>query len=249
LATLQLVQYSSWDDTDGKDESYAVIDEVFTSAYDTWVNLAGTYIGGEVVTTTDGLTTFLNGTDYQMDYINGQIKVLSTGNMVNATNYHIDYNYDETKEYDDTLDASVFWDDWVAVHFDAYYEGVGIFEGQAVDLNKCGAVQSTTISWTENVPAGASVTIEVALSADGGVTWDVWRVAANGGALPGLSAGMDLTGYKLKYRVKLNTTDLTVTPSVTNITVTFVSRKMFRIFADGTIKAAAQMIQSASENL
>jgi hypothetical protein len=72
-----------------------ITDESFTSAFDTPVSLANPNIvsGSEVVTSSDGLTTYVNGTDYTMDYVGGKITVLSTGSMVDATSYLIDYNY------------------------------------------------------------------------------------------------------------------------------------------------------------
>lgn len=75
--------------------SSAITNESFTSVFDTPVQLANTNIvsGTAVVTSTDGLTTFTEGSDYTMDYINGKITVLSTGTMVNSTAYHISYDY------------------------------------------------------------------------------------------------------------------------------------------------------------
>ena len=75
--------------------SLAVLAEVFTSAFDTLATLANPNIvsGSEVVKSSDGLTTYVKGIDYTMDYILGKITVLSTGSMVDATAYHIDYDY------------------------------------------------------------------------------------------------------------------------------------------------------------
>ncbi|WP_456486531.1 archaellin/type IV pilin N-terminal domain-containing protein [Candidatus Alkanophaga liquidiphilum] len=73
----------------------SVTNETFTSLYDQWVQLAHTNIveGSETVTDTSGATTYTSGTDYEMNYIAGQIKVLSGGNMSNNTDYYIDYEY------------------------------------------------------------------------------------------------------------------------------------------------------------
>jgi len=74
--------------------------ETFNSSeYDTWVQLANTGIVPytEKVTNTTDETPYVRGVDYEMDYVNGRIKVLSTGSMQNNTLYHIDYEkYDAT---------------------------------------------------------------------------------------------------------------------------------------------------------
>jgi len=76
-----------------------IVNETFNSSeYDTWVSLANSGIVPytEKVTNTTDETPYQRGTDYEMDYIAGKIKVLSTGNMSNNTDYHIDYEKYET---------------------------------------------------------------------------------------------------------------------------------------------------------
>ena len=76
-----------------------VEDETFTSNYDTAVNLDqdGIVEDSEEVTNTDGSGEFFEGRDYTMDYANGEITVLSTGEMADATDYNIDYEYSNEK--------------------------------------------------------------------------------------------------------------------------------------------------------
>jgi hypothetical protein len=107
-----------------------VTDESFTSSHDTAVNLAKRELqsGTETVTSSDGATTYTKGTDYTMDYAEGQITVLSTGAMADATSYLIDYTYDNTGVVmgkDGPLgDAMEFdgVDDYVEVPFDASFD-------------------------------------------------------------------------------------------------------------------------------
>ncbi|BAF60358.1 RTX toxins and related Ca2+-binding proteins [Pelotomaculum thermopropionicum SI] len=82
-------------------------------------------------------------------------------------------------------------------------------------------VLGSTISWTENKPAGTGVTVETSFSADG-TTWGAWSAVANGGAIPGLSNGTVLGGSaKVKYRVTLTpTADQKTSPKLLDITVT-----------------------------
>ena len=75
-------------------ETSTIENETFNSSeYDTWVQLANTGIVPytEKVTNTTDETPYVRGVDYEMDYVNGRIKVLSTGSMQNNTLYHIDY--------------------------------------------------------------------------------------------------------------------------------------------------------------
>jgi len=75
-------------------ETSIIENETFNSSeYDTWVQLANTGIVPytEKVTNTTDETPYVRGVDYEMDYVNGEIKVLSTGSMQNNTLYHIDY--------------------------------------------------------------------------------------------------------------------------------------------------------------
>ncbi|UYL64923.1 MAG: hypothetical protein EJNHJLOP_00034 [Methanophagales virus PBV082] len=74
----------------------SVVNETFNSSeYDTWVQLAHTNIvnASETVTDLSGATTYSRGTDYQMNYTDGKIMVLSTGSMSNYTDYLISYQY------------------------------------------------------------------------------------------------------------------------------------------------------------
>lgn len=72
---------------------YQITDEHFTSSYDTAVSLANQPIeyNSETIETTDDVTSYTRDTDYTIDYWNGTITVLSTGDMADATAYHATY--------------------------------------------------------------------------------------------------------------------------------------------------------------
>lgn len=129
----------------------------------------------------------------------------------------------------------------------AYYEGVGVFEGQPVDLTKCGEIQSAAVSWAESKPTGTAVVVEVSIF--DGAAWGDWQPVTSGGAIPGLTIGLDLTGYKIKYRAKLSTTNLSNAPGISQIKLTITSRKLFRVFSTGTVKAKADIVPTAVEQL
>lgn len=76
-------------------------DEPFTSSYDQFVGLVHSFVDRKTeptVTSSDGVTTYTRGTDYEIDFANGRIKVLSTGTMADATSYLIDYDYIDPHE-------------------------------------------------------------------------------------------------------------------------------------------------------
>ncbi|MCK5541718.1 MAG: hypothetical protein KAI40_03425 [Desulfobacterales bacterium] len=72
-----------------------IVDEEFTSDHDVAVVLDYDTINAASVevTTVDGGTTYTEDTDYTINYDDGQITVLSTGSMADATVFEIDYIY------------------------------------------------------------------------------------------------------------------------------------------------------------
>ncbi len=112
----------------------AVADESFASDHDTPVSLDNDNLTANSVTvnTPDGETTYTEDDDYTIDYDDGTITVLSTGDMADATEYHIDYDYtfledtDYTIEYDngtitvlstgDMADATEYHIDYTYTH-------------------------------------------------------------------------------------------------------------------------------------
>src|SRR5690606_15990725 len=70
-----------------------------------------------------------------------------------------------------------------------------------LDLSTVDAVAGSSISWAATTPAGTSITVETRLSLDGGSTWGPWQVCTNGGAIPGITPGMDLSNARIQTRV------------------------------------------------
>jgi hypothetical protein len=80
--------------------------QTFISNYDTFVSLddinddlVEINSGTETVKSTDGNTTYVSGTDYEMDYTNASIKVLSTGSMSDSTEYDISCDFIDSTNY------------------------------------------------------------------------------------------------------------------------------------------------------
>lgn len=77
-------------------DNSTITNETFNSSdYDTWVTLNYNDLlsGTILVSNLTDETPFILNSDYEMNYTDGSIKVLSAGNMTNWTNYHIDYDY------------------------------------------------------------------------------------------------------------------------------------------------------------
>ena len=88
-----------------------------------------------------------------------------------------------------------------------------------IDISTEAEVETTKIEWTATTPAGTSITIETALSLDGGESYGEWQTATNGNAIPGITAETDLSNARLKYRATLETEDTSVTPKLTSISL------------------------------
>lgn len=92
----------------------------------------------------------------------------------------------------------------------------GNYVSSPKDISSITKVAASKISWNASL-CGQTIKVEVRLSDDGGETWGDWEEATNGGAIPGISEGMDLTGYRLQTRVILSTTDITLSPLLHDI--------------------------------
>lgn len=89
-----------------------------------------------------------------------------------------------------------------------------------INLSTLGQASATsTLSWsaTDN---SQTITVETSVSTDNGSTWSDWATATNGGHIPGITTGMDLSNTQLKCRQTLSTTDTSVTPQLHNLTIT-----------------------------
>lgn len=77
-----------------------IVDEVVTGAHGAWVALAQKRLrpGTVVLTHSTGTPTYVEGTDYVIDYGEGQIMTLATGATTNAQSLKIDYIYDAIRK-------------------------------------------------------------------------------------------------------------------------------------------------------
>jgi hypothetical protein len=87
-----------------------------------------------------------------------------------------------------------------------------------LDLSAVGMVESSSVSWAQTLNGGA-IAIETRISTDNGATWSAWKPCTNGGAIPDLPYGTDVSTALLECRQSLSTSDPTVTPQLESITV------------------------------
>jgi len=97
--------------------------------------------------------------------------------------------------------------------------GTGIYI-ELIDIEFPHNVISTSISWTETKPAGATITLETNISLDGGNTWLGWQTCTNGGVIPDITKLVtDLSNAQMQIRVTMSTTGWYL-PSVDSISFT-----------------------------
>lgn len=87
------------------------------------------------------------------------------------------------------------------------------------NISQVGQAASSFITWNANTPANTGITIQTNLSLDGGTTWQGWQSVSNGGTIPGITSGTDLSNARLQIQQILATNDSTITPQLYDVTV------------------------------
>lgn len=176
-----------------------VVDESFTSAFDVAVALANQNIQTSpvpVVTSSDGLTTYAEGTDYTIDYVAGTITVLSTGTMADATAYLIDYTYQVTN-YATLVDSTATWtvDAFVGAKLVNETDGSScVITANSETTATCTLVGGTENDWdvgdsyrVYSDTSNLQITVAYAASADG--TWTAYTTTV------GTEGSIDVSGW------------------------------------------------------
>lgn len=73
------------------------------------------------------------------------------------------------------------------------------------------------IRWNSYTPASTTLTVDTNVFLSG--VWQGWQPVTNGGTIPGISNGTDLSGGKIKYRANLSTSDSRVTPWLHDVSI------------------------------
>lgn len=86
----------------------------------------------------------------------------------------------------------------------------------SIDLSPLGTYSTSTIDWTEVLPAGTSIAVSASLDGES------FSPVTKGGEIPGLSPSDPLSGVRLYIKVELQTTDNSATPEFSGLDVTVV---------------------------
>lgn len=88
------------------------------------------------------------------------------------------------------------------------------------------------------------VSIETRISTDDGTTWSAWKTCTNGGAIPDLPYGTDVSTALLECRQSLSTSDPTVTPRLESIALEINSQKFHGASLDVDSSVSLQPVQA-----
>jgi len=110
------------------------------------------------------------------------------------------------------------WNDFTT----RYISGSRVSPATVITTQDVMAVTSI-IAWTALTPAGTALTVETALSLDGGNTWTDWQMCTNGEPLLGIDELSSLQNVQLKTRVSMTTTNVHVTPELQDLTIDIIT--------------------------
>jgi len=86
-----------------------------------------------------------------------------------------------------------------------YYES-GYRETNAFDISRVQEVQGSGVFWEKEIPSNTDIEVEASLDGSS------WSACTNGGSIPVLSEGQDVSDDNLYFRFTLTTSDIEVTP-------------------------------------
>lgn len=154
-----------------------------------------------------------NWTETELSGGGGTIPGLSKGDDVSGTLWRFRW----TVSSRDSIDPVAL--SYVSASFRSGYHPSGQWVSPMIDLSGVGRAGSSSFSWENNsLPSGTTVTPFVRFSSDGGQTWGDWtEVTENGGAIPEIALGDDLSNVYFQYRLDLATDDIELTPEVDRV--------------------------------
>lgn len=95
--------------------------------------------------------------------------------------------------------------------FENIYHTSGSRTSAAYNVGSITNVLTSSISWDEYEPTGTTVLVETSINGGG-----LYSTATNGGSIPGIDLGDDLTGISILARTSLSTSDQTVSSEFSN---------------------------------
>ncbi len=132
-----------------------------------------------------------------------------------------------------------------------YFELVASWESDPIDLHVVGRIQDSVISWAATTPEGTHIAVYTSLY--DGDWWEPWQAVENDSSIPGLTleqnVGRDLSHSKIRFKIECVTSNITLTPNITELVIKINSQKILRLAPNGNIQFAGTMTQSAQINL
>jgi len=106
------------------------------------------------------------------------------------------------------------------------YPSTGTYIHSSQNISAVKSVQNATITYNKTTPADTTVTVYTRIGTYNGldmqgnedITWGSWVSRASGD--PIITAGTDVSKYRLQWKVDFTTTDASKTPSLNDVTIT-----------------------------
>jgi hypothetical protein len=121
----------------------------------------------------------------------------------------------DTITYDETSDSTIMMNALIGVGTANEYSSIGTRVSPSIPLSETNKIYR--INWVATIPVGTSISIETNLSLDNGVTWKGWKTVKNNQFIPDMDKTTDLTNALVQIKQTLQTTDITLTPTLESI--------------------------------
>jgi hypothetical protein len=127
------------------------------------------------------------------------------------------FSIDDTITYDEGGNSTSLLNALIGVGLANEFVTIGTRLSPSIPLSKTNKLYR--INWVATIPTGTSITIETNISLDNGVTWKGWKTVKNNQFLPDIDKTTDLTNALIQIKQTLQTTDVSLTPTLESIGV------------------------------
>jgi hypothetical protein len=127
------------------------------------------------------------------------------------------FSIDDTIAYDEGGNSTSLLNALIGVGTANEFVTIGTRLSPSISLSKTNKLYR--INWVATIPTGTSITIETNISLDNGVTWLGWKTVKNNQFLPDIDKTTDLTNALIQIKQTLQTTDVSLTPTLESIGV------------------------------
>ena len=105
----------------------------------------------------------------------------------------------------------------LAFDVESGFESYGTHVSKLIAISPAEVAAGSLITFDKVTPSGTTAQVEARFSHDNGITWGDWVVVNSGVPIPGLVSGVDLRNKVIQGRIVLSSTNLAVTPSISNL--------------------------------